>query len=213
MRQLPGECLFSFAMEKGRVVMGSRKATLIGMLAIVLWSTNAGFLRGVTESLGPVGGSALMYSMSTPMLLVIAGFPKISSFSKSYLLFGSMLFVAYEICASLSLGYAVSRRQAIEVSIVNYLWPSFTVLFSVFFTEKKVSMLIFPGLALSLSGAAWVVGGEGGLDFTGMLLNIQGNPLSYSLAFSGSILWASYCIVSVKAGHGQNGITSSCSRH
>lgn len=34
--------------------MTSQKATLIGLVAIVLWSTMVGLIRGVSEGLGPV---------------------------------------------------------------------------------------------------------------------------------------------------------------
>lgn len=39
--------------------MTSQKATLIGLVAIVLWSTMVGLIRGVSEGLGPVGGAAI----------------------------------------------------------------------------------------------------------------------------------------------------------
>jgi hypothetical protein len=38
-----------------------------------------------------------------------------------------VLFVTYEICLALALGYAATRHQAIEVGMVNYLWPSLTI--------------------------------------------------------------------------------------
>lgn len=39
--------------------MTTQKATLIGLIAIVLWSTMVGLIRGVSEGLGPVGGAPL----------------------------------------------------------------------------------------------------------------------------------------------------------
>lgn len=46
--------------------MTSQKATLIGLVAIVLWSTMVGLIRGVSEGLGPVGGAAMIYSLKRP---------------------------------------------------------------------------------------------------------------------------------------------------
>lgn len=106
--------------------MTSQKATLIGLVAIVLWSTMVGLIRGVSEGLGPVGGAAMIYSLSGLLLIFTVGLPDIRRFPGRYLIAGSVLFVSYEICLALSLGYAATRHQAIEVGMVNYLWPSLT---------------------------------------------------------------------------------------
>lgn len=44
--------------------MEKKKATLTGLAAIVLWSTMVGLIRGVSEGLGPVGGAAMIYTLS-----------------------------------------------------------------------------------------------------------------------------------------------------
>ena len=102
-----------------------RRATLIGLVAIVLWSSIVGLIRGVSESLGATGGAAMMYSVASVLLLFTVGFPRIREFPRRYLVWGSLLFVSYELCLALSIGYANSSRQAIEVGMVNYLWPAF----------------------------------------------------------------------------------------
>lgn len=57
--------------------MEKKKATLIGFAAIVLWSTMVGLIRGVSEGLGPVGGAAMIYSLSGLLLIFTVGFPQI----------------------------------------------------------------------------------------------------------------------------------------
>ncbi|MDW2105614.1 EamA family transporter, partial [Vibrio sp. 1580] len=111
--------------------------TLYGCIAILSWSCLLGIARLVTESLGPVGGAAMLYSLSSIFLLIVVGIPKLSYFSPKYLALGGAMFVCYEIFLALSLGYSNSRAQAIEVSIVNYLWPALTVLFAVLGSNKK----------------------------------------------------------------------------
>lgn len=86
------------------------------------------------------------------------GFPNLRQIPRRYLLAGSVLFVSYEICLALSLGYAASRQQAIEVGMVNYLWPSLTILFAILFNGQKSSWLVIPGLLLALLGVGWVLG-------------------------------------------------------
>lgn len=187
--------------------MTKQKATLIGLIAIVLWSTMVGLIRGVSEGLGPVGGAAAIYSLSGLLLIFTVGFPNIRRFPVGYLIAGSVLFVSYEICLALSLGYAATRHQAIEVGMVNYLWPSLTVLFAILFNGQKTTWIIVPGVLLAITGICWVLGGENGLNPGEIISNITSSPLSYFLAFLGAFIWATYCTVTNKYARGFNGIT------
>lgn len=167
--------------------MTSQKATLIGLVAIVLWSTMVGLIRGVSEGLGPVGGAAMIYSLSGLLLIFTVGLPDIRRFPGRYLIAGSVLFVSYEICLALSLGYAATRHQAIEVGMVNYLWPSLTILFAILFNGQKTNWLIVPGLLIALTGVCWVLGGENGLNPGEIISNVATSPLSYLLHFLGRL--------------------------
>ncbi|HCM9713674.1 aromatic amino acid DMT transporter YddG [Enterobacter kobei] len=187
--------------------MDRKRATLIGLAAILLWSTMVGLIRSVSEGLGPVGGAVMIYTLSGLLCLVTVGFPDIKRFSPRYLIAGSVLFVSYEICLALSLGYAATRAQAIEVGMVNYLWPSLTIAFAILFNGQKSTLWVIPGLILALLGVCWVLGGEQGLHPDEIMRNIVSNPLSYTLAFAGAFIWAAYCTVTRKFANGQNGIT------
>lgn len=187
--------------------MDRKRATLIGLVAILLWSTMVGLIRSVSEGLGPVGGAAMIYTDSGLLCLATVGFPDIKRFSKGYLTAGSVLFVSYEMCLALSLGFAATRSQAIEVGMVNYLWPSLTIVFAILFNGQKSTLWVIPGLAISLLGVGWVLGGENGLHVHDIMLNIVSSPLSYGLAFTGAFIWAAYCTVTSRYARGQNGIT------
>ncbi|WP_060446573.1 aromatic amino acid DMT transporter YddG, partial [Serratia marcescens] len=174
--------------------------------AIVLWSSVVGLIRSVSEGLGPIGGAAMIYSVSAVFLLVALGVPKWRSFPRPYLIVGSLLFVSYEICLSLSLGYANTRLQAIEVGMINYLWPCFTVLMALALNGQQAKWWLLPGLLLSLFGIGWIMSGEGGWSPAQMLANVRSNPLSYGLAFSGAVIWALYCNLTKKIAQGSNGV-------
>ncbi|PTA78501.1 aromatic amino acid DMT transporter YddG [Serratia sp. Nf2] len=182
------------------------RATLFGLLAILLWSSVVGLIRSVSEGLGPIGGAAMIYSVSAVFLLVALGVPKWRSFPRPYLIVGSLLFVSYEICLSLSLGYANTRLQAIEVGMINYLWPCFTVLMALALNGQKAKWWLVPGLLLSLFGIGWIMSGEGGWSPAQMLANVRSNPLSYGLAFSGAVIWALYCNLTKRIAQGSNGV-------
>lgn len=183
------------------------KATLIGLVAVLLWSSIVGLIRGVSESLGATGGAAMIYTVASVLLLVTVGPSKVREFPRRYLVIGSVLFVSYELCLALSIGYASTSRQAIEVGMVNYLWPAFTMAFAILFNGQKSSWLVVPGFALAIAGVCWVLGGDQGLDPVAMLANVRDNPLSYGLAFAGALIWASYCTVTARIAQGKNGVT------
>lgn len=187
--------------------MTHKKATLIGLIAIVLWSAIVGLIKSVSEGFGAVGGAALIYSCSSILLMLTVGFPRLRSFPRLYLVVGSILFVCYELCLSLSLGFTHNGRQAIEVGMVNYLWPSMTIVLAVIVNRQKTSPLIIPGVILAIAGICRVLGGDHAFAVSEIGNNIMDNPISYGLAFSGAVIWAIYCVVTKKIANGSNGIT------
>ncbi|MEQ9891674.1 aromatic amino acid DMT transporter YddG [Pectobacterium aroidearum] len=187
--------------------MTPQRATLTGLLAIILWSTSVGLIRSLTEALGPIGGAAMIYSTSTLCLLAFYGLPRIKTLPRIYLFAGGAMFVCYEIFLSLSIGLADSRMQAIEIGMINYLWPSLTIFFSLFINQQKSRFLLWPGLALSLGGIVWIMKGDS--NWTPALLwnNILANPLAYSLAFSAALTWALYCNITKRYAQGKSGVS------
>lgn len=188
------------------MISSSSKGTLYGIVAIFLWSTIVGLIRNISEYFGAVGGAALIYTAGTLFLILILGVPKLSRFPKRYLFWGGLLFVTYEVCLSLALGFATNRTQAIELGMVNYLWPSFTLALAVILNKQRFSILLMVGLLCAFSGLIWVVSGDNPLTIDGLWKNIQSNPLSYILAFSGAILWAFYSNLTRVMSGGNNGI-------
>lgn len=184
----------------------SIRATLTGLLAIVLWSSVVGLIKTVSQNFGPTGGAALIYTLAALLLLPLLRPSSLKGLPRHYVLWGGLLFVAYELCLSLSIGYSNTPRQAIEVGMVNYLWPTFTLVATILFNGQKTNWLIVPGFVISILGIAWVLGGDQGLDLAGMAANIKDNPLSYGLAFAGAVIWAAYCVVSPRFAGGRNGV-------
>ena len=184
-------------------IKGERAATACGLVAILLWSTASGLIRSVSEIFGPLGGAALIYSLGAIMLVMFLGRPRLRSTSSFYLIIGTALFVAYEVCLSLALGYASNSNQAIELGVVNYLWPCLTVLLAIVMNGQKARWIIVPGTALALFGIVWVVSGNG-LSLPAIMANVASNPLSYSLALACAITFALYCNVTRRYAGGQS---------
>ena len=50
-----------------------RRATLIGLVAVLCWSSTVGLMRSVAEALGALGGAAVLYSVSAAFVLLVKG--------------------------------------------------------------------------------------------------------------------------------------------
>ncbi|MDT4827180.1 Aromatic amino acid exporter YddG [compost metagenome] len=182
------------------------KGNLLGVSAILLWSTMASLMRLLSEVYGPLGGAALMYSVATVVLILVMGWPSLKQFPVRYLVVVGRLFVTYEIALFLALAFAQNRAQAIEVAMLNHMWPCLTVVLAVLLGLQRASIWLAPGMALSLLGVSWILSGGEGLSISNMLANASENPLSYSLGISCAFVWAFYCCVSKRLSHGKDAI-------
>ena len=148
----------------GHVV--SARATTIGLMAILLWSFMAGTVRIVSENFGATLGSALIYTVGGILLLMFRRPAPIREFPKKYLIIGGLLFVFYESSISLSLGLASTDASSVEVSLVNYLWPTMMVLLSAGVSHRKHAVVkVLPGAIVATAGVVLAVGGNSGLDW------------------------------------------------
>lgn len=181
-------------------------ATLIGFSAILQWSSIVGLLKKISAVIGADLAVLCMYSFSAVILILVFGIPHLKQIPRAYLIGASMLFLVYELCFSYAIALAQNPQQAIEISLVNYLWPSLTIVMLIVFKELKFNALVLLGLGISLSGIVYIQSGNGSLNWHSVIANIQMNPVSYGLAFSGAALWALYCVLTKKYSAGHNPI-------
>lgn len=178
----------------------------MGLGAILLWSTSVGTMRGITEHLGATGGAAVLYTLSALLLCAVTQRTPLKAFAPAYLLLGSLLFVGYQLCFALAVGLARSRSEAIEVGMVNYLWPSLTVVCSALALRRPVGGLMVAGLALAFAGVVVACMPEQGFTLAGFAAHAMGNPISYGLALAAAVAWALYCTATNRLAKGCNGV-------
>ena len=188
----------------GHVV--SARATTIGLMAILLWSFMAGTVRIVSENFGATLGSALIYTVGGILLLMFRRPAPIREFPKKYLIIGGLLFIFYESSISLSLGLASTDASSVEVSLVNYLWPTMMVLLSAGVSHRKHAVVkVLPGAIVATAGVVLAVGGNSGLDWYAAVQHIAADPLPYALAFVGALAWSVYAVFTPAMSHGVDG--------
>jgi drug/metabolite transporter (DMT)-like permease len=172
-------------------------ATAGGFCALLLWSTTIALARGLSEQVGPVTAAAAVFIVSSigalAALLRSGGKRReILRLPISYLVGCGALFTGYMLLLFLAVGLADGRQQVLEVGLVNYLWPAFTLLLSLPLLKKRASWILLPATLLALAGLVLVVTQGAPLSWRSLAGNLAGNPAVYALALSAALSWALY---------------------
>jgi len=181
----------------------SNKATIIGLFSILIWASLVAVIKIITEQLAPILAVALIYSFSAITVLVLNGVPKIQHMPKIYVWGCGALFVCYEILFLISLALSQSREQVLVIAMINYLWPPLTIVFSIFAKQLNYHYPVILGFLISVFGLMMVVNPEI-LNFQKFIATIQQNPLAFSFAFIGALLWSCFSILIKKYAQGHN---------
>jgi drug/metabolite transporter (DMT)-like permease len=175
----------------------SHWSTAGGLAAIVLWSTTVAVARGLSEQLGPLTAGACVYGIGGLFCLVplarrrTVGWGLVKR-APRYVFGCGALFVLYTVLLYLAIGSAADRRQVLEIGLVNYLWPTATILLSLVFLDKRAGLLLVPGTALALAGEFLVITQGTAVSWHSHWGHLQANPGPYALAFIGAVAWALY---------------------
>ena len=182
--------------------------TLYGLIAILLWSTTIAVVRSLAEQIGSLTAAVFVYLLGGVLSCVFTGFlrhfkSRIGGLSRRYLWGCGVLFLLYMLAIYLAVGLATDRNQVLEVGLVNYLWPSLTLLFSLLILGKKARTSIIPGTLLALLGIYLVLTQGTLVSWSSLVRNVMTNPLAYSLALIAAVAWGLYS--SLARRWGQNG--------
>lgn len=186
------------------------RATILGIAAIFVWSLMVGLLRTTTNIFGAELGAALLYSMGAVFLFIVNRPTNLRAIPVRYFIVGGTLFVAYETIFALAIGFAATEGQTIEVSMLNYLWPTCTVLFWAIAHKRRHGSStgslawIAPGTVVATLGVVLAVGGEEILRSGTLFAALFTNPLPYALAFIAAILWGLYNTAAPALSEGAN---------
>lgn len=176
---------------------GWDRNTLLGIVAIVLWSATVALARSIAERVGPLTAGAAVY-LAAGGVLVLHLFAQERSFRalrrlpRRHVLGCGGLFVLYTLALFLALGRAADRGQAIEIGLLNYLWPSLTILFALPLLGHRAGVGLVPGTALALCGIFLVLTQGADVTWTSFLTNLSANPLAYGLGTLAAVAWALY---------------------
>lgn len=175
----------------------SPAATLGGLGAILLWGTTVALMRSIAEALGQLGGAVTVYAFAGGL-----GFARLAlsrtrrrraqRLPARYLFGCGALVVVYALALFIAFGRARDRQQALEVGLVQYLWPALTVLFSVALLRIRARLWLLPATLLCLLGIYLGLRPAAGGGLTAFAANLASNPSAYAFALLAAVAWALY---------------------
>ncbi|WP_130803118.1 aromatic amino acid DMT transporter YddG [Acinetobacter ihumii] len=180
-------------------------ANLLGLSSILIWASIVGGVKLITEQLTPLLAIALLYSVSAISMVILNRKTITFALPKTYLIVCGGCFVLYEVLFLSAIGLSHTRDEALILAMVNYLWPSFTLLFAYWFRQVSFQLAAYLGILISIFGLALVIN-PNVLNISLLLKTIAQNPSAYSLAFIAAILWSFYCIFTRKYAQGHNAV-------
>lgn len=172
-------------------------ATISGILAILFWSTTVAFARSLARQLGTLTASASIFLLGGVIGCVYVfaspgGRKRILGLPALYFFGCGSLFVCYVVCLYLAIGRAAGAQQAVEVGIINYLWPSLTLVFSIPLLRKRARMTLPIGIAIAFAGVAVAATHSEAFSWGTLAVNVRTNFAPYFLALVAAVSWALY---------------------
>lgn len=185
-------------------------ATSLGVTAILFWSTIFAVAGSLTAQVGALTSSALAFLLGgtvglLPLLTSQTQRRHLFALRPAYLLTCGGLFVAYQMSLYTAMSLATGSRQVMEISILNYLWPTLTLLFSIPILKTRARPLLALGLCAAFAGAILALTKGKGFDWQGLLRDLGTNWLPYLLAVAAAVMWPLYSVLARRMAAGSRG--------
>ncbi|PWC34531.1 hypothetical protein TSO352_20700 [Azospirillum sp. TSO35-2] len=174
-----------------------RRATGIGAVAILLWST-AALLTSLSSAMPPLQLVAVTFGLAFLSGTAVSGLRGRSVWTAMrqpwpVWLVGVGGLFGYHAC--LFLAFHLAPAAAVEVNLLNYLWPLCIVLFSALLPGERLKAGHVAGALCGLAGTALIVSGRGGG------LHLAGGDLpAYAAALAAAVIWGAYSVLSRRFG-------------
>lgn len=173
---------------------------LLGLAAILLWSLSSVGLVAIGRDLGP--WQLLAFAAPASAVLQLAGYRAIG-FSlvrimrppaKLWLAIGGG-FVVQLIVFTIGIMVAGSQSQAVGVSLLNYLWPTLTILFTIWLVPgERLTLRLILALLLALTGVVLA-------NFHQLQSAERLSLWPYACGITAAITWALYSSIIIRWCH------------
>ncbi len=178
---------------------GSRKYTSLGFLTIIIWGTSAIFTRNLSTNIGAYTSAALVNLIGgivvlTQQLIKKEGFQESREVPWRYWPICGVLFIIYTASSYVSMSMVKSDEAVVTLVLVRFLWPLFTLIFTIPILKAKASFWLIGSVSVSMTGIVVAKLGNTIFDLPNFLHNvISGDDLpGYAMGFVVAISWGLY---------------------
>ncbi len=185
----------------------TKKNTILGLTAVILWGSNMGFSRILMESLGPFVTSSIEMLFSGGALVLFMMFRKKSisamlKLPKPYLFICSILFTINHLALNYGIYLCKNRSQILIITAINYLWPILTIIVSIPILKNSFRKVpFFLGILITAFSTGYISIKSDALDPSALFTETA--LLAYFLTFISAIDWAFYSALVTKYLSGQ----------
>lgn len=175
--------------------ISSPRGTLAGVIPCLIWSAAVLVMNKLSAPFGALRAAGMELAIAGLALLVVAWFRS----DLTRMMFHSWR--CHAVCGTfwflnltlswLAFAEVTSSGELLVAGLLNYLWPSLTLLFAIPILRKRASWRVIPGLLAVLTGILLgkVATAPAGAT-TDALMHI--NAVAYTLALLDAIAWALY---------------------
>lgn len=184
-----------------REMQGQWARSLFGFVALLLWSSTVAVARTLSEQVGTFTSAGYSYALGGLVGLVYIAASRhrlkaLFALPRGYLVSCGGLFVIYNIALYLAIGLSANRLQLLGIGLINYLWPTFLLIFTVAVLKRKARLLpLGAGLFFSILGAYLAAVHHAALSITAFLSEMRASPTPYLMAAVAAISWGLYSVL------------------
>lgn len=178
---------------------GSQKYTLLGFLTILIWGTSAVFTRNLSTNIGAYTSAALVNLLGGAVVLINQfrkreGLEEVRQLSLRCWIICGLPFVLYTALSYVSMGMVESDEAVVTLVLIRFLWPLFTLVFTIPILGARASLWLVGGISVSMAGIIVVKLGENLFDFSSFLQNMfTGSDIpGYVLGLLSAVSWGLY---------------------
>lgn len=171
-------------------------ATVAGIVACLIWSCAVVVSGTLASAFGGLTACALELMIAGSVLLAIrfrrGELSQLFSHSRRYFLVCGSCWIANFAFFWLAVSSVTNSEQLVIAGLINYLWPSLTLLGAVLILKRAARWILLPGLGLAIAG---IVFARASLVPAGQLvsqLREEPNLLAYLYAAIDAVAWALY---------------------
>ncbi|MBN1389579.1 MAG: DMT family transporter [Candidatus Thermoplasmatota archaeon] len=175
---------------------GQKKAYLLGILAVLIWSTVASVFKMTLRHMDPPTLVVLASIFSTFLLgtlIVLTGRARrIMSMTRREKMLSMLPGALNPFIYYLLLFWTYDILKAQEAQALNYTWPIILTVLSILVLKQRIDKLSLAAIALSFAGVV-VITTRGSFFTEGIL-----NPLGLGIGLSTAVIWSVYWIMNLR---------------